>query len=123
MSVHWPIIRSCLSRPLSTVVIDDQRRYKALEILLAAFHVADEIERRSKSATVGLLLPTSGAFPIAALGTWIAGRTAVPLNYLLKPEELQYVIDDCGTDTVFTVGPMLEFLGGEPRVPNLVRMR
>lgn len=122
MSVHWPIIRSCLSRPPSTVVIDDQRRYKAIEILLAAFHVADEIDRRTKTGTVGLLLPTSGAFPIAALGVWIAGRTAVPLNYLLKPEELQYVIDDCGTDTVFTVGPMLEFLGGEPHVENLVRL-
>ncbi|HZW10697.1 MAG TPA: AMP-binding protein, partial [Phycisphaerales bacterium] len=81
-----------------------------------------EIERRSQSQTVGLLLPTSGAFPICALGAWILGRTVVPLNYLLKPDELQYVIDDCACDTILTVEPMLEHLGRRPRVANLVTL-
>ena len=34
------------------------------------------------------MLPTSGLFPAALLGAWRLGRTVVPLNYLLSPEDL-----------------------------------
>jgi len=122
MSVHWPIIRRLLAKPTREIIVDDNRTYKSIEVLVAALHIADLIEARTKSQTVGILLPTSGAFPIAALGAWFAGRTIVPLNYLLKPDELQYVVDHCETDTILTAGPMLDFLGGPPRVDRLVRM-
>lgn len=122
MPVHMPIIRTCLRNARRTLIVDDRREYRGAEILVAALHVASEIERRSQTQTVGLLLPTSGAFPICALAGWMLGRTIVPLNYLLKPDELQYVIDDCGCDTIVTVGPMLDFLGVRPRVENLVMM-
>ena len=117
-----PIIRTCLQNARRTLIVDDRREYRGAEILVAALHVASEIERRSQSQTVGLLLPTSGAFPICALAGWILGRTIVPLNYLLKPDELQYVIDDCGCDTIVTVGPMLDYLGVRPRVEHLIMM-
>jgi long-chain acyl-CoA synthetase len=122
LPVHFPIIRSCLRNALRTLVVDDRRRYRGVEILVASLHVASEIERRSRTQTVGLLLPTSGAFPICALAGWMLGRTVVPLNYLLKTSELQYVVDDCGCDTVLTVGPMLEHLGEAPRVEHLVKL-
>lgn len=117
-----PIIRTCLQNARRTLIVDDRREYRGAEILVAALHVASEIERRSQTQTVGLLLPTSGAFPICALAGWILGRTIVPLNYLLKPDELQYVIDDCGCDTIVTVGPMLDYLGVRPRVEHLIMM-
>jgi long-chain acyl-CoA synthetase len=69
---------------------------------------------------VGLLIPTSAAFPVAALGAWMDGRTIVPLNYLLKPDDLQYVIDDCETDTIVASGELLKHLGWTPRVKNLI---
>lgn len=122
MSVHWPILRRLLASPGRTVIVDDQRAYRAVELLAAAMHCAGEIERRCSSSTLGVLLPTSGAFAFAALAGWIAGKTVVPLNFLLKRDELQFVIDDCGTDTVLSAGPMLEYLGHEPRVKSLVRI-
>ncbi|MBL8747254.1 MAG: AMP-binding protein [Phycisphaerae bacterium] len=122
MSVHWPIIQTCLSNPLRVLITDDQRRWRAIELLVGALHLASEIERRSNSWTVGVLLPTGGAFPIAALAAWITGRTVVPLNYLLNPDELQYVIDDCETDCIITAGAMLSFLGRTPRVKSLIRL-
>lgn len=122
MSVHWPIYRRLLSKPLREVIVDDRRGYKAIEIAIGSLHVADELEACCESRTVGLMLPTSGAFPIAALGAWALGKTIVPLNYLLKPDELQYIIDDAGLDTVITAGPMLDFLGCTPRVKNLLKM-
>lgn len=85
-------------------------------------HAAAAIKSRCDTPTVGVMLPTSGAFPIAALAGWMLGKTVVPLNYLLKPDELQYVIDNCGTDTVLTAGPLLEFMGYTPRVKHLTRL-
>jgi len=120
MSVHWPIIRRLLSRPTRVAVVDDIRSYRGIEILVAAMNLADAIEARSSSPQVGILLPTSGAFPIATLACWILGRTPVPLNYLLKPDELQFVVDDCETDLILTAGKMLEYLGTPPSVKTLL---
>lgn len=126
MSIHWPIVKRILQGPSRTQVVDDRRSYKRAEILVAALHVADELERACHSKTVGLLLPTSGAFPIAILGCWIAGKTAVPLNYLLKRDELEYVIQDSGCDTIIAVQPMLDFVQGnggfDPSPARIVRL-
>lgn len=122
MSVHWPIIRRFVAHPKSVVLVDDQRRWHAAHLLMGAFHLADEIERSNRSQTVGLLLPTSGLFPMAALAAWTLGRTVVPLNYLLSHEELQYVVDDCETDTIVTAGPLLEHLGYTPRCRRVIRV-
>ena len=122
MSVHAPILRRLITRPRAVAIIDDRRSYKGAEIVIAATHVANTLAQRSKTDTVALLLPTSGAFPIAALGAWMLGKTVVPLNYLLKPDELQYVVDDCGADTILTVQPMLDLLGQAPNVENLLKL-
>jgi long-chain acyl-CoA synthetase len=121
-SVHWPMIRQLARRARAEVVRDDSRGYRGADLLVAALHVADAIERATDRAHVGLLLPTSGAMPIAALGAWMAGRVIVPLNYLLKPDELQYVVDDSEIDTIVSVGPMLDHLGAPPRVKTMLRL-
>lgn len=122
MSLHRPILRRLLTHPRRTLMTDDNRSYKGIEVLVASLHMAGQIQRVCKSKTVGILLPTGGAFPIAALGAWILGKTVVPLNYLLKKEELTYVIGDCETDTIISAGPMLEYLGYRPEIPNLIEM-
>ncbi|PHQ79075.1 MAG: hypothetical protein COB69_08705 [Phycisphaera sp.] len=104
MSVHWPIFRSLVRNAKRTLIVDDKSSYRGAEILVAAFHVAAEIEKKSSTRQVGLMLPTSAAFPIAALATWMLGRVVVPLNYLLKPDELDYVVKHSGIDCVVTVG-------------------
>ncbi|MFO0491397.1 MAG: AMP-binding protein, partial [bacterium] len=122
MSVHWPIIRTCLRRPLGTAVVDDTGVYKRIQVLVAAANLAEDLARVSSSRTVGVMLPSSAAFPIAALAGWMAGRVVVPLNFLLKQDELQYVIDDCKPDTIITATPMLEYLGYRPQRANLIEM-
>jgi long-chain acyl-CoA synthetase len=122
LSVHWPIIRRCLMNPGAVAVVDDQRTWRRLEILAAAFMLADEIEARSKTRTVAFMLPASGAGAVAALAAWILGRTVVPLNFLLKREELEYVVKDCGTDLIVTAGPMLDFVGYQPEGAQVFRL-
>jgi long-chain acyl-CoA synthetase len=122
MSIHWPIIRRCLARPTRVAAIDDNRSWKAAEIVVGALHLAGEIERRSRTRTLGVMLPTGGAFPVAALAGWMLGKIVVPLNYLLKPEELGYVVRDCGTDTIVTAGPLLAHTGHDPKVSRVLKL-
>ncbi|MAE63309.1 MAG: long-chain fatty acid--CoA ligase [Phycisphaeraceae bacterium] len=110
MSMLWPIITQTLRTPRRVAVVDDQRAYTYSEILGGAMFLAERIDATTSARHVGILLPTGGAFPMALLGAWIAGRVAVPLNYLLKPDELAYVIQDSGVDTILTAHPIMNLM-------------
>lgn len=122
MSLHWTILRRLLLHPRRVAVVDDRRSYRGARIIAGALHLAAAIDRTSRADKVALMLPTSGAFPMAALAGWITGRTIVPLNYLLSPEDLQYIVDDCGADTIVTVQQMLDFVKEPPRGPTLLKL-
>ena len=89
---------------------------------LLSQHIARTIQRTTDAERIGLMLPTSGLFPAALVGTWSAGRTAVPLNYLLSRDDLDYVAKDAGLDTIITVNPMLEFVGGLPEGTQALKL-
>lgn len=108
------IQRTILLHPFRTRVIDDQRTWRSFELLIGALHLAKRLEATSTAQRIGVMVPTSGLFPMSALATWMLGRTLVPLNYLLSAEELAYVIKDAELDVVITVRPMLEHVGGLP---------
>ena len=112
MKLLLDIQRQLLRHPAHVFVQDDQRQWKGFTLLVAAWHIARAIERTTQRERVGIMLPTSGLFPAALLATWMLGKTAVPLNYLLSRDDLEYVCRDAGIDCVVTVKPMLEFIGG-----------
>src|SRR5688572_1289962 len=71
--------------------------------------LADEIDRTAamlrekvKGDTVGVLLLNSQKYVTTLLGIWKAGKTAVPLNYLLPPQELAFIIKDSGMSALIT---------------------
>jgi len=121
-TVLWPIIRRALRHPTSIAVIDDQRRWRYLDLIGGALHVAEKIEASTGCPRIGILLPTGGAFPMAALATWMLGRTIVPINYLLSGDERQYITNHAGLDTIITAGPMIDFLGGAPEGVKLLKL-
>jgi len=108
------IERQLAFHPFKTIVHDDQRAWSGLTMLMAAWHLAGEIERRSDRGAVGIMLPTSGLFPVAVLAGWMTGRVVVPLNYLLSPDDMRHVTADSGIDLLITVQAMLDFVGGLP---------
>lgn len=122
MSLLRSLTFNAIKHPRRTAVVDDQRRYSFGQLTGGALFVAEQIETRTDNPHVGIMLPTSGAFPIALMGAWFAQRTAVPLNYLLAPEELAYVIENSGIDLLITAQPMLDFLGGADCIPKGVEL-
>ncbi|HWB20530.1 MAG TPA: hypothetical protein VG711_09540, partial [Phycisphaerales bacterium] len=76
-----PILRSLLLSPSRIAVIDDHRSWKAFHLYFGALHLAKAIAKATSKPHVGIMLPTSGLFPLALIATWRLGRTVVPLNY------------------------------------------
>ena len=121
-SMLWPIVWQAVRHPRRIAVIDDRRAWRYLDLLGGALHLAERIDRLSAARHVGIMLPTSGAFPMALLAAWLLDRVAVPVNYLLGESERQHIIDHSEVDAVITPGPMLEFLGGEPKGVELLKL-
>lgn len=122
MSLLCPILKHAIFSPRQVAIVDDQRTYTYARLAGAVLHLADHIERNTAAKNVGLMLPTSGAFAASLLGTWMLGKVAVPLNYLLSPDELAYVIRDSDIDTLLTVTPLLDHVGGESVIPKGIRI-
>lgn len=114
MRILSPILRHWIRHPFKVHVEDDQRCWRGITLWVAARHLARAIENESGKPNVGILLPTSGAFPVALVASWLLGRTVVPLNYLLARRELDYIIEHAELDLVVTATPMLERFGQLP---------
>ncbi|MBL4808810.1 MAG: AMP-binding protein [Phycisphaerales bacterium] len=116
MALTW----SFFKRAKRVMIEDDSREYRGIDLLVAGMHVADLVDGKAQSPRVGILVPTSGAFAVAAYGVWLAGKTIVPLNYLSERETLEYVIDDAGCDLVIASRKLIEHLGYVPKAKTVV---
>ncbi|MFQ5807153.1 MAG: class I adenylate-forming enzyme family protein [Phycisphaerae bacterium] len=75
--------------------------YKSLRAVAAG--LAERIAAETGRPRVGIMAPTSSACAAAIFACWYAGKTPVPLNFLLGPDQLGRVIRDAGLDCVLTV--------------------
>ncbi len=57
---------------------------------------------------VALILPNVPAYPILFFGTLMAGGTVVPMNPLLKAQEVNYYFSDSGAKIAFVWGDFIE---------------
>ena len=124
MALLRPIFKQALFHLKRPAVIDDQRTWTYAKLLGGSYFLSQAIKKHTDKPNVGIMLPTSGAFPATLLGAWQAGRTAVPLNYLLNKDDLHHVIRDSGLDTVFTASKLLDVVGEDmiPEGINVVRL-
>lgn len=119
-NLGWSLLWAFLKRATKVVARDDARAYKGIELLVASMHIQNTIEKTSTTPRVAIMLPTSGIFGAAFHAVVSTGRAAVPLNYLLERETLEYVIKDCGCDLIIASRKLTEFLGYEPDGARIV---
>src|SRR5438105_1984222 len=84
------------SNSSSIALIEETNRWTFAELADEANRVAAVLKERVKGDTVGVLLLNSQKYIATMLGIWKAGKTAVPLNYLLPPADLGFIIKDSG---------------------------
>ncbi|QQE10249.1 AMP-binding protein [Planctomycetota bacterium] len=122
MSLLWPILKKGIFNFKRVAVVDDQREWTFGTLIGGAFFVAQQIVKMTERKNVGILLPTCGAFPVAMLACWLTRKVAVPFNFLLSQDELEYVMKDSDIDLLITVDQMLDFIGGEDKVPEGIKI-
>ncbi len=76
----------------------DYRAFRAVAAGLGA-----RIAAATECPRVGILAPTSSACAAAIFACWYAGRTPVPLNFMLAPAELRKIIHDAELDLVVAI--------------------
>jgi long-chain acyl-CoA synthetase len=88
--------RAAEANPSSTAVIEENNRWTFAELSNEVNRIAAVIKQQVKGDAVGVLLLNSQKYVATMLGIWKAGKTAVPLNYLLPPADLGFIIKDSG---------------------------
>jgi long-chain acyl-CoA synthetase len=77
-------------------VVEESQQWTFGEIADEVNRIAATLRQRVKGDTVGILLLNSQRFVTTLLGVWKAGKTAIPLNYLLPPADIGFIIRDSG---------------------------
>src|SRR3954471_5805100 len=95
------------SQPQTVAITDEHRgdtTYQQLAAMAAGLGMY--LSFQTDKPTVGLLLPAGVGFVASFYGTLLAGKAAVPINFLLGDREIAHIIADSGIDTVVTI-PLL----------------
>src|SRR5882672_2978701 len=82
-----------------------EREYSFNELGLKTLEVSSHLQRElgvKPGDRVGLWLKNCPEFVPALFGILHAGAVAVPINNFLKPDEVNYILQDAGIDTVIT---------------------
>src|SRR5688572_9615707 len=85
-----------------TALVDEDRSWTFGELAEESDAIAAMLREKVPGDTVGVLLLNSPKYVTALLGVWKAGKTPVPLNYLLPPQELAFIIKDSGMSALIT---------------------
>lgn len=97
------LLSAAESSGASAAVADPHRSLDFTNLVRFACVMRRHVEKATSAPNVGLMLPSTCAFAGTFYGILWAGRTAVPLNFLLQPAELAAVVRDAGIEIVFTI--------------------
>ena len=77
-------------------LVEEDKKWTFGELAADVDRIALMLREKVPGDTVGILLLNSERYVATLLAVWKAGKTAVPLNYLLPPQELAFIIRDSG---------------------------
>jgi len=98
-----PLFANAKSEPDHLAVIDDNGRFTYQQVAAMSAGLGMYLGVQTDKPRVGLLLPPGVGFVVSFYGTLLAGKTVVPINYLLGEREIAHIIKDSDIDTVLTI--------------------
>lgn len=102
MTLTHTFLNTCRKYAQKTAVIDQNGAFCYEDLRLEALKCAEQVSSAGSGKNIGILLLNGKEFLTAFYGILIAGKTPVPLNFLLSPAQLLYVIRDAEIETIFT---------------------
>jgi long-chain acyl-CoA synthetase len=113
MTLVKTFLHTCKKYSQKTAVTDHSGAFTYEDLHQESIRCASRLLSGVTGRNIGILLPNGKEFVVAFYGTLMAGKTPVPLNYLLSPAQLLYVIRDAGIDSVFTNNLFSPMLGNQ----------
>jgi long-chain acyl-CoA synthetase len=104
--------RAAAANRSSVALIEDSNRWTFAELSEEVNRIAGLLQQKVKGDTVGVLLLNSQKYIATMLAIWKTGKTAVPLNYLLPPAELGFIIKDSGMSALVSSQFFAQALAG-----------
>ena len=101
-----PLFKHANAQPHEVAIVDDTGRHTWQQVAAAAAGLGMYLSMATDRPRVGLLLPAGMGFVASFYGTLLAGKSVVPINFLLGDREIAHVIKDSGIDTVVSI-PLL----------------
>jgi len=98
-----PLFAHARSHPQELAMIDDFGQWNYQQVASMAAGLSMYLATQTQKPHVGILLPPSAGFAASFYGTLLAGKSIVPINYLLGDREIAHVIQDSAIDTVITI--------------------
>jgi len=100
--------------PEKPAVKDPSQELTFSQLLTFAHTIRRILLKETSCPRVGIMLPTTGAGLGTIMGVLWAGKTFIPLNFLLQPVELERIVDDAGIDLVLSTVHFQEVLSQVP---------
>jgi long-chain acyl-CoA synthetase len=101
-----PLKRHAVDRPDDLAFADTNLQLTWRQAAGMAGGLGAMLRQATQADTVAVALPASAAFAVAWYGVLAAGKTVVPINFLLGPEAIGHVLKDSGADVVLTAPPL-----------------
>jgi len=98
-----PLFNHARQRPQDIAVLDDTGPHTYQQLANMSAGLGIYLASQTSRPHVGLLLPPSAAYLASFYGTLLAGKSIVPINYLLGEREIAHVIQDSAISTVVTI--------------------
>ena len=110
--LHSPLQNQAKIRPDSIALRykDLDVTYKSLDINCESFSSGCITSGASKGARVGVYLPKSVEAVIAFFGCLYSGCCLVPINHLLKSDQVDHILQDCDVEILVTNSKLLNQL-------------
>ena len=96
------LLESARKYPHKPAAHDPSRHFTYAQLVTFAQVIRREVLKKTQCERVGLMLPASGACLGTVFGILWAGKTVVPLNFLLQPREVAYMVADAGLDLLIS---------------------
>src|SRR5580693_2247174 len=110
-----PLLAHAAQVPNDIAVHDESGTRTFGQLAAAAAGIAQLLTGTTNRPSVGLMLPAGAGFVASFYGTLLAGKSVVPINFLLGEKEIAHVIADSEIDTIVTIPQ----LSGRFNVPGL----
>ncbi len=106
------LFRNAGAQPNDLAVTDDSGQYTYQQLASMSAGLGMYLGMQTTNERIGILLPACAGFAASFYGTLLAGKTVVPINFLLGEPEIAHVIADSGIDTVVTIPLLAARLAG-----------